>query len=158
MRTIRISLARHILIVASFSAALALPSSCRSGESTSPGSTPSAETNASLTGSGDAALAGAAGGPNGMVWDPGAEAPVPNIRLRLVRTDTGQVLDETRSGGDGIYRLKAPDPSEVADGTELGVEILLPPDHVFAFGYGTPTPFPAGTTGSLEHHVMLVGP
>jgi hypothetical protein len=72
--------------------------------------------------------------------------------------DTGEVLDETRSGGDGLYRLKAPDPADVTDGTELGIEILLPPGHAFAFGYATPTPFPAGTGGSFEHHVLLVGP
>jgi hypothetical protein len=94
----------------------------------------------------------------GYVVDSAADVPVAAVRVRLVRAGTNTVVAEAMSGIDGSYVLGLPPAAELPDGEEVTLEALLPPDHVFAAGYATPTPFAARKGLVLRHDVLLVGP
>jgi hypothetical protein len=94
----------------------------------------------------------------GKVVDPSAAIPIAAIPVDLVRVDTGEVVDSGMSGVDGSYALDVPTDPDLPDGTLLQVQARVPPDHVFAYAYATPTAFPAGVGRTLRHDIQLTGP
>jgi hypothetical protein len=129
-------------------------SACNDQEPASP-PTPAGTGATDVTG---AFAASARGRAEGMVVDPAAANAVSAIPVELVRTDTGEVVDSGMSGTDGSYTLDVPTSDALPDGTLLQVQAQIPPDHVYAYGYATPTAFPAGIGGTLRHNILLTGP